>query len=432
MIRNWVLTLAGSALFASAAGAQTVVPISDSNGQPVLYPSYITEHNGLLYFRGSNPPGGTDTELWSSNGSTVQRVADVFPGANGSSPSFLASYNGKLYFGATDPSGGPKLYQYDTVGGAQLAPGSASQAGNPEAMTVFNGNLYYRAFRSNIGTELWKFDGVNQTPIEMYPGNGSSFPQHFTLYNGQLYFNANGTVGQGTELWRYSGSGVPTEAARIYPNNGSSPEHLAVFNGSLYFSAYDGPAHGRELWKFNGTSASLAADIVPGGSGSSNPTGLTVYNSKLYFAATDPAHGTELWSFDGTTATMVAEINPTPDPGNGDTFLMDSNPTDLTVFNGLLYFSANDGVHGDELWSWDGQQARLVADINPGQYGSGVSELTVYNNQLFFSADNGFNPTLNNLRPRVFTLAVPEPAALGLLAVGAVGLCLRLGRGWGR
>ena len=29
------------------------------------------------------------------------------------------------------------------------------------------------------------------------------------------------------------------------------------------------------------------------------------------------------WSFDGTNAQMVAEINPTPDPGNGDTFLFE-------------------------------------------------------------------------------------------------------------
>jgi ELWxxDGT repeat protein len=201
---------------------------------------------------------------------------------------------------------------------------------------------------------------------------------------------------------------------------------MAVYNGSLYFSAYDG-VHGRELWKYNGTSASLAADIVAGGQfSSSNPTGLAVYNNKLYFAADDGVHGVELWSFDGTTASLVAEINPTPDPGNGDTFLMDSNPTDLTVMNGILYFAANDGVHGQELWSYDGEQTRLVVDINPGQYGSDVKELTVYNGRLFFSADNGYSPGLGTLQPRVFSLVVPEPGALGLMLLGA--FLLRTGR----
>jgi ELWxxDGT repeat protein len=132
---------------------------------------------------------------------------------------------------------------------------------------------------------------------------------------------------------------------------------------------------------------------------------LTVYQGKLYFCATDEVHGYELWSFDGAIAQMVAEINPTPDPGNGDTFLMDSSPGHLTVFDGLLYFSADDGVHGRELWSFDGTNARLVLDLNSGPYGSEVSELTVYRGTLYFSADDGYLPGLSSLDPQVFALA---------------------------
>jgi ELWxxDGT repeat protein len=404
--------------------AGTAVMITDDSGQPVLYPSYITEFNGLLYFRGSNPPDGSDAELWSSDGSVATRAADVNPGPTGSSPSYLASFNNRLYFGATGATGGVRLYEYSQALGAQPAPGSASQAGNPQSLITFGGNLYFSAFRSNIGIELWKFDGVNQTPIDMFPGSGSSLPQHFAVFQNQLYFGANGTAGQGAELWRYSGSGTPAEAARINPGSGSSPEHLVVFDGSLYFSAMDS-THGRELWRYNGSSATLAADIVPGGQfSSSNPTGLTVFGNKLYFAADDGVHGYELWSFDGMTAAMVSEINPTPNPGNGDTFLMDSNPMDLTVFDGKLYFSANDGVHGRELWSWDGSEARLVLDINPGQYGSEVSELTVYNGRLFFSADDGHDPTLGSLRPKVFALTVPEPS-IGLVLAAVIGFIHR-------
>jgi hypothetical protein len=74
------------------------------------------------------------------------------------------------------------------------------------------------------------------------------------------------------------------------------------------------------------------------------------------------------------------------------------------------------------LWSYDGSNASMVADINPGQYGSEVSELTVFNNQLFFSADDGFM-RLHNLEPKVFMLsAVPEPSALALLATACLGM----------
>jgi ELWxxDGT repeat protein len=408
-------------LAVGTSSGQTARRIVSDNGDPILYPSYLTEFDGQLYFRANNLPHGNNVELWAFDGTVARMVADINPGTSGSDPSYLAAADAKLYFCATTAGGASKLWQYDPVNGASLAPGSASQASLPQNLFLYGGQVYFRAARfgapGNIGIELWKFDGATQTPLDLFPGSGSSYPQHFIEYNGLMYFNANGTPGQGTELWRYNGTGMPTEAARIYPNNGSSPENFAVYDGQLYFSAYDG-VHGRELWRFDGTNASLAADIVPGGQySSSNPGGLTVYSGKLYFSATDEVHGYELWSFDGTNAQMVAEINPTPDPGNGDTFLMDSSPGGFKVFNGLLYFAANDGVHGRELWSFDGTTPRLVLDINPGQYGSEVSELTVFQGTLYFSADDGYVPGLSALEPQVFALAPLAPLRLSSPAI---------------
>ena len=74
--------------------------------------------------------------------------------------------------------------------------------------------------------------------------------------------------------------------------------------------------------------ASLAADINPGGS--SNPAQLTVYNGALYFSANDGTSGTELWRYDGVSAGLVEEINPS---GGSD-------PRFLTVYGNRLYFSA--------------------------------------------------------------------------------------------
>ncbi|MBE3095542.1 MAG: hypothetical protein IMZ44_00260 [Planctomycetes bacterium] len=422
-----VLGAALLALPADPAAAALSPPITDiDTGAVVLYPSYVTEYEGLLYFRGALAADGSVTGLWRTEGTYAERIAGIGPGGSAKDPSYLAVHGGTLYFCGTATSGGAsRLWQYDTVSGAALAPGSAAQASLPQDMVSYGGNLYYRAAHfdpPNTGVELWKFDGANQTVMDIFANTGSSYPQHFIEYQGLLYFNACGAIGQGTELWRTNGTAW-ANAATIYPNNGSSPENFAIYNDVLYFSAYDG-VHGRELWKFDGATPTLAADIVPGGQySSSNPNNPAVYGDKLYFSAIDAVHGYELWSFDGTTARMVVEINPTPDPGDGDDWMMDSSPADLTVFGGLLYFSANDGVHGRELWSFDGTTAQMVADINPGPYGSEVSELTVYNGKLYFSADDGYDPGLRGLEPKVFML--PEPASLCLLALGGLGLLAR-------
>jgi len=64
-------------------------------------------------------------------------------------------------------------------------------------------------------------------------------------------------------------------------------------------------------------------DINPGGTNSS-PSGFTVFNGALYFQADDGVSGIELWKTDGTAngTVLVKDINPA---GN-------SSPTQLTPF----------------------------------------------------------------------------------------------------
>ena len=64
---------------------------------------------------------------------------------------------------------------------------------------------------------------------------------------------------------------------------------------------------------------------------------------------------------------MVKDINP------GST---GSYPANLTAWAAPLYFTANDGTNGNELWKSDGTAAGtvLVKDINPGATGSSPSE----------------------------------------------------------
>ncbi len=66
-----------------------------------------------------------------------------------------------------------------------------------------------------------------------------------------------------------------------------------------------------------------------------------------------------------------------------------SDPDDLTVYNGALYFAAsgNDGT-GSELWKYDlVHGADRVADIHPGVSGSYPAYFAVFNGSLYFQAN---------------------------------------------
>lgn len=80
------------------------------------------------------------------------------------------------------------------------------------------------------------------------------------------------------------------------------------------------------------------------GAGDSSPNSLYGKTGRLYFAANDGAYGTELWESDGTASSTVrvADTN----PGSGS-----SNPFGITHDGRPLYFRADDGSAGEELWA---------------------------------------------------------------------------------
>ena len=94
----------------------------------------------------------------------------------------------------------------------------------------------------------------------------------------------------------------------------------------------------------------------------SRPSGFAGVGGTLFFTADDGIHGRELWKSDGTKAgtVLVKDIDPDDDDGYG-------RPRSLTGVGGTLFFTADDGIHGRELWKSDGTKAGtvLVKDIHP-------------------------------------------------------------------
>ena len=105
----------------------------------------------------------------------------------------------------------------------------------------------------------------------------------------------------------------------------------------------------------------------------------------LYFAADDGVHGKEVWSSDGTFmgTRMVADIDPA---GDGAAYRID-----IAQVGSELLFAAKDGTSGTELWRSDGtaEGTSPVADIWPGADSSYPGKFIVLNEMLLFIARDG-------------------------------------------
>ena len=66
-----------------------------------------------------------------------------------------------------------------------------------------------------------------------------------------------------------------------------------------------------------------------------------------------------------------------------------SSPDDLTSVGDKLFFSAEDGVHGRELWMYTEQvqEPTLVLDVWPGEHGSNPSNFCALGDKLLFAAE---------------------------------------------
>jgi ELWxxDGT repeat protein len=168
-------------------------------------------------------------------------------------------------------------------------------------------------------------------------------------FAGRTFLFAAGDEANGVELWSTDGTvaGTTMIADIAAGASNSFPSSAATRGDRVLFFADDGE-HGREPWLSDGSAAGtvLLADIQPGPFGSRDrwdPEPKAIGNA-FVFAAADGAHGFELWQSDGTASgtTMVQDIA---------SDARSSTPQSFIVSGDHLFFTANDNVHGRELWA---------------------------------------------------------------------------------
>jgi ELWxxDGT repeat protein len=387
--------LAGKLLFGADDGATGVEPwISDGTPAGTSQLADLTpgpDWSSLVF---SLPAGGTQVigaygGLLATDG-TPAGTTQLLQGTLTSAYTPFATSLGKVFF-AGDSSNGAELWQTDgTTAGTTPVGGYY-----PSEIIPFGSTLLYTAIASpsDFHYRLWRTDGTS-------PGTYSLTGAHDTVGGlislGSVALFGADAPGLGTELWSTDGTVAGTALLKDLASGAgsSSPQDFVRLGAVALFAASDA-AHGRELWVSDGTPAgtALLSDIRPG-TGSSlgaYPTGLhlaagapAALGSTLFFVADDGTHGRELWRTDGTAAgtSLVLDIFPGASP---------SDPTSLTVANGRLFFVADDGVHGRELWTSDGTTAgtRLVQDIAPGAASPAIQTLQALGHLVLFSADDG-------------------------------------------
>tara|TARA_B100000575_G_scaffold196195_1_gene158661 strand:+ start:141 stop:2387 length:2247 start_codon:yes stop_codon:yes gene_type:complete len=287
----------------------------------------------------------------------------------------------------------------------------------PRDMALKGSQIWFTAQTESYGRELYRFGlqlgGGLFLVKDINPGIETSNPMYLTHGSGGLYLSADDGI-NGQELHFSLGDAFTTNLVKdIWPgvNNSSNPKHFTKFGNKLVFSADDG-ANGREIWITDNTEEGtyMIKDINPGNN-SSNPSGfyggsaassandegkdnpdMQVYNGEVYFIADDGVHGKELWKTDGTEegTVMLKDIA----QGNNSSIWFTGGLAVkewTAIHQGMLYFVADDFIHGPELWRTDGtsEGTLMVADYNNGSDGSWPWQFNSVGDKLYFSLWDG-------------------------------------------
>lgn len=316
-------------------------------------------------------------------------VVDVRSGVAWSSALHYGSaeLDGWLYTGADDGTNGTELWRTNGIISELVKDIVAGPVGSyPGGFTTFQGYVYFAARTSANHYALWRTDGTaahTELVKELGPAAETTNIQNMTVSGDTLYFVGHDPV-HANEVWRSDGTPENTRLIKdiISTDVGDAPRNLTAFDGALYFTVDDG-VHGTELWRTDGIDGTeahtkMVKDINSTGANSSSPYYLTPAGSYLYFTADDGTHGYELWRTDGTEANtaMVKDLGPA------------TTIYGLKAFNGSIYMSADDGVYGMALWRSDGTAAttNLIKGTDPlNDEGSGPYNFTVVGNWLYYS-----------------------------------------------
>ena len=190
---------------------------------------------------------------------------------------------------------------------------------------------------------IWRTDGTSEGTelvFEAQPWSDSNRPRISTVGD-------NAFIAQRQPNAMYFVSDAETSQLQgVEPNVEITP---VAFDGSLYFA--NDTELGTQLWKSDGTQDGTVMVSEQ------HPFEIVVFDDRIFFTTEEAEYGHEIWSTDGTPegTALAVDIN----PGTAS-----SNAMHLVATDAALYLSADDGVHGQELWMISSSADALQGDIN--------------------------------------------------------------------
>jgi len=364
-------------------GTRLAADIHPLRFNPPSRPAQLTASADRLFFTVSDREHGE--ELWVSDGTRggTAIVRDVAPGQADSAPRDLCAFDDGLLFFADDGVHGREIWCSDGTGAGTIMVSDITEG--PASTACVRLEAQGRAARFEVlqadgVTSLWETDGTTagtrcllpaKAPKESHEVDRRLAAPTGNARIGDIGFFVRHTLSEGSELWRTGESGSGTQIVRdLYPGPaGSSPSHLCAAGKRLYFAA-EHPVEGRVLWCTDGTSS--GTDCVRLGTGSGGaffvPVIEAVALSETLVLSSLPVVDPE--SQPENAELRFLPIDPTAAHGGDALFNVrvgpaGSWPRQLTRVGQRVFFTADDGVHGEELWVTDGTQegTHLVRDI---------------------------------------------------------------------
>ena len=357
---------------------------------------------------------------------TIEAI-DVNVGPSHGNPSNPVVWNDQLYFVAKDgfacsgsPPGeviGDELGEYGeeiftagigtgpvlvadvnkntsaNCGGVSSTNFDQNSAGLPDAL-VFRGRDK-GGQSGSTGFEPWRTQGTELTTKvikNLWIGWNSRPYGMTTVLGGTHVAMGAATAYLGVEPWVTNGTSEGTVAVGniSVDDYDSDPYYFTPLDDDRFvFIATDDDIVGFELYVSDGSTSTLVANINADPYDDSDIQMLTTFEgqAKVVFYVNDETTGREPWVSDGTPGGtfLLKDIN----PGTGSSNTSDTGDNSGFVqVDDLMFFSADDGAHGHELWATDGTTdgTRMVKDVVSGPGGGYFAQAAAFKDQLFFAA----------------------------------------------